>query len=498
MPGTLRLVCAAALAAAAAALFLFVRAHDYSLYDDAFIYLRYVKNVRAGCGLRFNCSEPPVEGFSGPLYLGLLVLGSRVTTKLVTLTQVLGVAGMAGALACAILGAAARGQGDARSDVPRRAVAAAAVAALLALDPYVLLNAVIGLESPLAALAVTALAVLAARSGPRAQRLTVALAFVVVLLRPEGLVFVALLPILPWARRPRVLAACALGVAAIVAVRWAIFADVAPNTYWAKSGGTARHFALGARYVADALVDFPAIALAPLALAVRGDGPRAPAAYVLASSGAWLALLVSAGGDTFEYSRLVFPLVPALTMLGVRSALALAARFGRAGLLAPAALSLALAARAAFAHALAPMHGFDNVTLWTAVGKHLKARYPGKVIATVPVGAIAYFSELEVIDLVGLGSRPIAKAGRTVPPEMLTKKWIGHERHDLEYVLARAPDLVVTTKVRATPWATLDEASAGFYADWLILRAAKAGAPYRVLDLALAPDVHVLALARTP
>ena len=58
---------------ALASLAWFVREHAYSLYDDAFIYLRFVHPVKAGCGLRWNCNAAPVEGFSGPLYLALLV-----------------------------------------------------------------------------------------------------------------------------------------------------------------------------------------------------------------------------------------------------------------------------------------------------------------------------------------------------------------------------------------------------------------------------------------
>ncbi|MFO0734985.1 MAG: hypothetical protein U0270_03865 [Labilithrix sp.] len=477
---------------ALASLAWFVREHAYSLYDDAFIYLRFVHHVKAGCGLRWNCNDAPVEGFSGPLYLALLVAGSRVTSKLVTLTQVLGSIGVAGALALAISGAA---QPFERTRRPERAMAAIAVALLLGLDHFVLLNAVIGLETALAACAATAVLVAVTAD---ARRLTIAMAFVLALLRPEGVIFVLLLPMLRWARTPRVLGACLGGLVAIALARWSIFHDVVPNTYWAKSGGSARHFELGAAYLVDAARDFPAIFLAPLALAWRSR--RESAAYFLAASGLWSLSVVRAGGDTFSYSRLLFPLVPALTVLAVRGAMA----FGRA----PAeqarvvrvatAAAAALGVRAAVAHAIPEAHGFENVMLWTAVGKHLKAHYPGKTVATVPVGAIGYFSQLEVLDLVGLNSREIARAGRTVPPELLTRTWIGHERHDLEYTLSRAPDLVVTTRVRATPWQTLEEASAGFWADRLLLGAARTGgAPYRVEDLPIANGVHVLALART-
>src|SRR3954471_2234314 len=84
-----------AAALALTSLALFVCDHTYSLYDDAFIYLRYVKTAYAGCGLRWNCNEPPVEGFSGPLYLAILLCVRAFTHKMVTATEVIGVASMA-------------------------------------------------------------------------------------------------------------------------------------------------------------------------------------------------------------------------------------------------------------------------------------------------------------------------------------------------------------------------------------------------------------------
>ena len=51
--------------AAAAAIVMFARSHWDSLYDDSFIYLRYARNLHAGCGPSFNCDGAYVEGFTG-------------------------------------------------------------------------------------------------------------------------------------------------------------------------------------------------------------------------------------------------------------------------------------------------------------------------------------------------------------------------------------------------------------------------------------------------
>ena len=107
LAGNRALVTTVALASAASMLLLglFVRDHAFSLYDDAFIYLRYVRNLHAGCGFRFNCDESPVEAFSGPLWLSFLLLASLVTNNLVAATQVIGTVAIGGALVAAVVAA---------------------------------------------------------------------------------------------------------------------------------------------------------------------------------------------------------------------------------------------------------------------------------------------------------------------------------------------------------------------------------------------------------
>jgi hypothetical protein len=257
-----------ALAILAIAVGRFARDHWGGVYDDAFIYLRYVKNLDAGCGLRFNCGDPPVEGFTGPLYLAVLWLGGRFTTQLIDLAQIVCTASLALALALAVWAAVVAGRGSAQPRLP--AVLAVSVAAALALDPFALLNAITGMETALAAAAVTAIA-LAALAGRR--WLLIAAIGGALLVRPETLVFAAALPILPAMRRPRTLIAMAAIVAAICAARYAVFGALLPNTYYAKAGGTWRHCELGLAYLAGAIADFPLASAAPLALLLPAAPP---------------------------------------------------------------------------------------------------------------------------------------------------------------------------------------------------------------------------------
>lgn len=490
----------------------FVADHAYCLYDDAYIYMRYARNVAAGCGLRWNCDEAPVEGFTGPLYLAALVAGQRLVPDLETLSQVLGALFLTGALLGTALAALRRTPGGAA----RGACLALGAAFLLGADHYILLNAVIGLETALACLVLALLAAAALSERLTGLRCAVVLA---ILTRPEAALFALLLPLLPRARSLRYLAPLCAALGAVALARLLLFHDVLPNTYFAKSGGTYLHAVVGWRYLRGAVASFPVILLAPLALLRRDLRPGA--AYLLAAALLWLAFFLRSGGDTFNYSRLAVPLVPPLTLLSLLGVLAAfdglaaaAARrrpFGPLGALGPAAaLTVAggAGAYAAVAHHAAPMHGFRNVREYAAVGRYLAEHHRGQSVAAVPIGAIGYLSGLKIIDLVGLTSREVARAGRTVPPEMMSQDAIGHERHNTEWVLSQRPDLIVTTTWRTRraapppgrpdPWDDPRQVRSGIYAEQLLLREVAAGrAPYRVYNAEVAPGMYWILLQRT-
>jgi hypothetical protein len=484
------LVVGLATAFAAAWIVVFARDHWDSLYDDSFIYLRYVKNLRAGCGLRFNCDGPAVEGFTGPLYLAVLWAGSFVTGQLIELCQIVGTICMIAVAGLASFAATRFGR------TPAIGLAlAGATAIVIALDPFEKLYAVIGMETATAAMVVTGLVVAAVLQRPR---LLLAAAIAAVLLRPEGVLFVLALPLLPWMRRPRYLIAAASALVAITVVRIAIFGELAPNTYFAKSGGSLRHAELGLAYIGDAIADFPLAFAAPLALLIASH--RRTASYLLLVTLGWLVFFLRSGGDTFAYSRLIFPLVPGLSVLALAGLAEVIHRVGRGPIVALAAVAgcaIGVGARAAIVHAIPPQHANERVVRWAAMGLYLRKHYPQATIATVPIGAIGYYSNLPILDLVGLTEPAIAKEGRSVPANLLTKQWIGHERNFVEYVLQRAPTLIVTTMERTTTWGALAETRAGFYADWLLLQEIKAGrAPYHVVDAEPVPGVHVLMFER--
>lgn len=478
----------------------FARTHWLALYDDAYIYLRYVLNLYAGCGLRFNCDDVPVEGFSSPLYLALLAVGRLGTHHLEALTC---------ATSTLLVGAAATQGLLMLSRAPlapdRASVRVAALlgfASLLASSHLWLLNSVIGLEAPLGALAVLFLLDAVLRERHVALRVWLVVAATC---RPECLLFLLYSPLLPEGRRLKFYLYPVATLLGLTVLRVWVFDELLPLTYFAKSGGTSEHLALGLKYVWQTFEDFPLSALAPLAC--FDARIRRRVIYLLAVTLTWYAFFLRTGGDTFYYSRLAVPLILGLELLAIHGLCWVGARLARKTspfatltqvltILAPVG---GVAGYSRVQQWLPPTHEFANVGRYKAVGRYLAKNHPGARVATVPIGAISYFSGLHVLDLVGLTAPAIAHAGTTVPEGMLDRKWIGHERHNTPWVLEQAPGLIVTTKFRSKPWRTLDETSAGFIADWLLLRAIKAGeAPYRLLSAEVEPGLHCLMFERTP
>jgi hypothetical protein len=459
----------------------FVLGHSYCLYDDAYIYFRFVENMFAGCPLAYNCADGPVEGFTSPLFFGLLTFGRVFTQDLESISQLLGVLAVGLAMTVAVLTAASP-RFDRDGQGPLSAVLrAGAVALLLGLDHFFLLHSVIGLETGLAALWGALL--LWSSTGEERPFLRT-LAIVGIFVRPEFVLFIFFLPaFVPEARKFRYWTPFVIAGAVALAVRLILFADFLPNTFWAKSGGTADHARLGLLYIRDAFIDFPVALLAPLALFLpRG---RRMLGYFLTVALVWTLFFLRSGGDFFSYSRMFVPLVPPLTVLaasGLFAALSrLPIRWNGWTVLGPAmALSILLvpAAWATYDHAIPEQHGMVRVGRWTQVGDYLGKVHPGATVAATPVGAIGYFSGARILDLVGLVDRTVAKEGSPIP-DLSSKGKIGHERVHTEYILSQQPDIIVIDLWKREPFARGDQIDSQFFGERELMDAIRSGkAPY--------------------
>lgn len=482
------------------ATFWFVRVRSYSLYDDAYIYMRYAHNILQGCGLRWNCGDAPVEGFSSPLYLALSVLFARLSPDAESASQALGFlsvsAGLAGAglLLPRLLGQSSRALVWA---------ATLGATAFLALDHSLALNAVVGMDSALGMLAGVLILHAALAEGQRGLRLALCLG---ILVRFEFVVLLAALPLLPRARRLTYWIPLAVFLAALTLTRWFLFRDVLPNTFWVKSGGTGAHLMLGLRYLAQIIVHWPFLLGAPVAL-VMVRSHRSGLGFFLGGGLLWSAFVVRAGGDFYPHGRLLVPLLPAILALGIAGLIELGvalARRARVGTMRAAWVVLLLlgVAGAAWnrAHWAPAVHGYEQIERWAEVGKWIDTHRPGASVATAPIGAIGFFApRSRIIDILGL-TNPDARAWRSLPPERFDASAIGHERHNTDWVLAQKPDLFVTTHVlRNRPTQSLKGINATVWAEWqLMLAIIERRLPYRLVNLPLSGGKFWLAFERIP
>ena len=98
---------------------------------------------------------------------------------------------------------------------------------------------------------------------------------------------------------------------------------------------------------------------------------------------------------------------------------------------------------------------FDNyfVDRLAAASRYLQQHAPpGSLVAATPAGAIAYYMDHPVIDMLGLTDKHIARA-QGVYQEGWVGGRAGHEKGDGAYVLSRAPDYILMGKCRRVPGA---------------------------------------------
>jgi hypothetical protein len=79
----------------------------------------------------------------------------------------------------------------------------------------------------------------------------------------------------------------------------------------------------------------------------------------------------------------------------------------------------------------------------------LRRRPAVRLVAAAGIGVLGYHSRLPMLDLVGIVDPKIARSASEPPPGSLLMP--GHQRFDVEYVLARRPDVIVVRRPRPDP-----------------------------------------------
>jgi hypothetical protein len=408
--------------------------------DDSWIHLHFARNLAEGAGFSYNPGVP-VAGSTAPLWTLLLAAGAVLVGPSITLAKGLGVAAT---VAAGVL--------------TRRAALAWGAPATVALGAGVALvwtgpltwGALSGMEVSLAA-ALVAGALLAHAHDRTA--LTAALAALATLARPEAILLLpALLVARPGGLRRMLLFTTVAIVALTPFVAFCLLTVGAPlpATATAKVEGGLVGWLAGLPEPARlAFLERPwsfvaewvgwlgrthgllPLALAPaLVLAWRRPGRALalPALTLLAQPLA-MALLAPYRGPAFQEGRYAMHLLPlALVLLAVA-----APRTRPRAALAATAIYLVAALPALVPAAERYAWAVQNINaMQVHLGRWLDRELPRPSrVAVNDIGAIAYFSRREIVDLMGL-----------VTPAIIPYRREG-ERGVLRYLMERCPDHVV-------------------------------------------------------
>ncbi len=432
--------------------------------DDAYISFRYAQNLVEGHGLVFNPGER-VEGYTNFLWVMLMAAVLAAGGDPLVAALVLGVVL---AFAAILLTVA----------LARRVVAAPwawATAALLAVSSSFLLytSRSSGMETGLFAVLVLAALLALCHQRPLLAGFLTALTM---LTRPDGAVLAlaggAFLLWRGWRGRDRTAArwrwlapalhystACLVLYVPYFLWRWSYYGYLLPNTFYVKVGGTAAQAQQGARYLWESGLTYPLLLAGGagllLGVLLRGRAAGPPQHPNMPLIGGFVVLsslyIILVGGDWMPGARFAMPLLPPLAITTVWGLAALAvwlgaSRLPRMRLLSPlllAGLLLLLTLRL-------PEHSSNTPGSLIYQERVVVARYremgrwintttpPDTVVAAAAIGALSYYANRPIIDMLGLTDPYIAH----LPGEHLGTGKPGHEKSDPAYVLEQQPDII--------------------------------------------------------
>jgi arabinofuranosyltransferase len=459
--------------------------------DDAYISYRYAWNLVHDRGLVYNVGEA-VEGYTNFLWTLLAAAAIRLGWDPASFAQTANIAVSQCLVAVTFYLSASLSRG-AR---PERNPWPLAAAALLAVDVSLVYYGArgSGMESAFFGLLVLLAAALlwhtpaALREWRRvaafraAGGLALALA---ALTRPEGLLVAALLVGLRlWQDRQaggdwaKLLVAAAVPFLVVVAPyelwRISFYGYLFPNTFYAKTGTSLALLGRGLVYAGDFalahwLVALPvllgavfALLLAPRFLRGLRNGRSATEGPGIGLLGALAALaavytlyIVSVGGDHFPAYRFFVPLLAPVVLVAQEAARAglgylIRRNTGIARYAVPVAALLIVVYAGMSLLAQRPGDFLGDrakrettaLERWGSAGLWLRDNTPpGATTAAQAAGAIAYYSDRTVVDMLGLTDPHIAH----LEVEDMGSSVAGHEKRDPAYVLGREPGYILAT-----------------------------------------------------
>lgn len=429
--------------------------------DDSFITYRYALNISHGLGPVYNPGEV-VEGYSNPLWLGLLLLGLKLGFDLIVFSKILGLLCGLGALLCSY--------GLTLRLTDGRDPAAPWGLLLLATSAGLGYYAVSGMETPLYAFLLTAAAYCLFLTSPAAIIMLVVSGLAAAFTRPEGVGI--LVAIIAWravslrelplnTRRVFWLSAASAVIIAILALlfRHHVFGQWLPNTFYAKPPGAfgGMSYLAALTYLREYLLTggnalWLVLAVWPLLI------PRWRLAGLAALSlvAVEVALVVHARGDWMALSRFLVPLTPLLVGIGYAALLRNLAPRPLIGVLVILIAGLNAIQIAEQVTAFRAGEYPQNVMAGQPqrlAGEWLRDNLPSDaVIATKRIGGVGYYSGLRLVDTLGLTDQRLAMIRHNSP-----ERGEAEQQAIATEVFARHPDAILLAVMKRWDKVPLDQ-----------------------------------------
>ncbi len=462
----------AAIAGGIIVFFLNAGVHVRVYHDDAYITLRYARNLADGVGPVWNAGER-VEGYTNFLWMVLLAAMHVAGMDLVTASLVLAYVASFACLLFVWRIWSLWAEDDDAGIIANPAVLAVTLL-VIGLNGAVAAWAFGGLETPLAMALLTGAVYLFLVEQRTGRFPFSALVFTAgAMTRPELAGIVALTAVYgfgdAWLRRDSAaLRRMAIWTALFAAIylpyfawRWWYYGYPLPNTFYVKVGGSQESLALGLAYVRDFGSSYAFLPLLIGAMALAFDRARRvarDAAYIVSVIAVWLTMVVVEGGDVFAHGRFIAPIVPLLSLAGVAGgarllshSIAAPRQFAGVALAAAALLALMLAQSSADP---AREGARDSDRRSRDAGMLLRDRVPpAYTIGVIAAGAIPYHARLPALDMLGLNDEAIAHT----EVENFGRGLAGHEKYNLDYVLdERRPEIILTSLFTPVPESRAD------------------------------------------
>jgi len=427
------------------ALFVFHAVSVWFTQDDAYISYRYVKNFLGGEGLVFNPGER-VEGYTNFFLIIMMIFFGLLGMDYIIVSKIIGIASGVGILILMVLWI---------NRLFKDKVAVLLTAAtlwLLAVNGVLAYWSVSGLET----LLFTALVFWGLYLAENRNILFVPVLALATLIRPEGgLVFILILLYFLLTKSGRLIELGKLLLIYVILLlpqvvfRLYYYNDILPNPFYAKTGWSAEYFLSGVQYVWLFLKHYGLYGiLVLLPLLMYKQLPKTVRMMLLIVYG-YVIYILLIGGDVLHGHRFFVPILPPLYLLISLAIYRIVEKIFTRRRMYAATSSLMIILVVGILSFIIPREWMGNIrtTEKLLIDKilrrvdYIKAKgAKDATIACPTIGALSYNLDGNIIDMLGLTDKTIAKHPEAIANISSTWK---ERNYNIPYLMKRNPDLIL-------------------------------------------------------